>query len=93
MYGTTGFKIVKVIITGVLFLLTLTLGTIVKCATFFIIVHLHHNKFTSKDCSKHDEAEDLPRRNFNQHNLIVWIWYDLFLNNQYKQMPRWRTIT
>jgi hypothetical protein len=75
MYGTKHFKIVKVLITGALFLLTITFGTIAKCATFFVVVHLNPMIFNSNNCSKLDDVPEEPLTNdFDQNNLTSWIW-------------------
>lgn len=77
MYDTKGFNVVKVIITGVLFLLTLCVGTLAKCATFYIIVHLSPTVSNSTDCDEHYGTEESPTTHLNpQNNLTAWIWYE-----------------
>ncbi len=77
MYDTKGFKGVKFIITGILFLLTLTLGTIAKCATFFIVVHLNPMLNNLTKCVERNETEELSITQFNsQNNFTAWLWYE-----------------
>ena len=76
MYDTKGFKVLKVFLTGVLFFLTLILGTIAKCATFFILVHLNPMIINSNKCYEDDVEEEPLRNDFNQNNLTAWIWYE-----------------
>ena len=74
MYDTKSFKIVKFIITVVLFLLTLMFGTITKCAAFFIVVQLNPTVTNINGDAEHGVADDSSRNSFDQNNLIAWVW-------------------